>query len=212
VDATSAHTGEAITAYAYRDIKAGEQLYMSYNECDDTDCEGIFYNYGTQEILTDYGFVDDFPQRWIWDEMPGVEDESDPLMIEVDQVEKPDLYNPDITTMQYEVTWHTDVRPNVDTLNFMTAHVNRLDNLERGLLTATEALESGHERYTIRQYYKSLKMALKLAMRSSNDEAVNELADVDGADEAHHYDTLEERTLIADVGETSPGTCDHSYE
>jgi hypothetical protein len=101
-------------------------------------------------------------------------------MVEVDEVEKPDPYDPSRTMLQYEVTWHTDVRLTLDVQNFMTSQVKRLETLESRIMTATEALESSHEQYTIRAYYASLKRALKLAMWSSYDEAIDELAVVDG--------------------------------
>ena len=44
---------------ALRDIRAGEQLYLSYNEC--TDCmyeRDYAYTYVLQYILRDYGFVE----------------------------------------------------------------------------------------------------------------------------------------------------------
>jgi hypothetical protein len=188
-EGTSVHAGGDVTTYAYRDIKAGEQLYLSYNECDDTDCEGIFRYYGTQEILVDYGFVEDFPQRWIWNEgIPFMEQMSEPLIIEVDRVEKPDPYDPSLTTLQYEVTWHTELRLTLDIQNFITSQVNRMEKLESDILAATEALESSHEQYTIRNYYVSLKRALKLAMLSSYDEAIDKRA-VDGEDSDRHNDT-----------------------
>ena len=44
---------------ALRDIRAGEQLYLSYNEC--TDCmyeRDYAYTYVLPYILRDYGFVE----------------------------------------------------------------------------------------------------------------------------------------------------------
>jgi len=214
VDSTSAHIGEPIRAYAIRDIKAGEQIYMSYNECDDTDCEGIFYTYGTIEILTDYGFVDEFPQRWIFEDIPGLDEDSDPLMIEVDRFEKPDLYDPDVMTMQYEVTWQTEERPDLDTLNFLNSQVNRLESLEGDIFAATESLQSGHEQYTIRKYHHDLKMALKLAIWASYEEAVDnlEVSEDEKDDAGHNYDTLEKRTRIGDVEDLSPRICHGKHD
>jgi spermidine synthase len=47
---------------ARRDIQPGEQIHNSYNMCDY--CGGRKDGYGTPEIFRDYGFVEDFPQRW----------------------------------------------------------------------------------------------------------------------------------------------------
>jgi len=51
---------------ARKDIKPGEQIYNSYNMCDN--CDGRKDGYGTPEIFRDYGFVEDFPQRWNFEE------------------------------------------------------------------------------------------------------------------------------------------------
>lgn len=67
VETTSAHyTDDDITAYAIRDIQAGEQLQISYSECMDKSCDwgAIQYNYVTQPIFTDYGFLEKYPRRW----------------------------------------------------------------------------------------------------------------------------------------------------
>lgn len=54
--------GEHYQVTARRDIEAGEQIYNSYNMCDN--CGGRQDGYGTPEIFRDYGFVEEFPQRW----------------------------------------------------------------------------------------------------------------------------------------------------
>jgi len=35
------YDGEDISIVVLRDIKVGKQLYLSYNECHDHDCEGM---------------------------------------------------------------------------------------------------------------------------------------------------------------------------
>lgn len=133
-------------------------------------------------------------------------------MLEIDEVESSDPYNPEDNSTQYEVTWHTAVRPNIDVVSFMTAHARRLDSLKEDLLKATAALGSQHERYTIREYYESLKLALKLTNWAYYDEAVDELADVEGSGEGRHYDTLSEARLPLGHLESYPETChpDHT--
>ena len=62
VDSNSAHEEEDINVFALRDIAKGEQLYLSYNECED--CENYAHTYVLPHILRDYGFVEDYPRRW----------------------------------------------------------------------------------------------------------------------------------------------------
>lgn len=63
VDSNSAHKGEDITVYATRDIKAGEQLYLSYNECADCD---FAHTYALPEMVRDFGFVEELPRRFVF--------------------------------------------------------------------------------------------------------------------------------------------------
>lgn len=48
-----------------RKIQAGEQLYNSYNRCDI--CDAFFDWFGTPEMFLHYGFVENYPQRWLFD-------------------------------------------------------------------------------------------------------------------------------------------------
>lgn len=57
------YKGQDIIVYAIRDIKQGEQIYNSYNKC--AECDGRT-TYGTPQILRDYGFVEEYPQRWVF--------------------------------------------------------------------------------------------------------------------------------------------------
>ena len=48
-----------------RPIKAGEELFNSYNHCNV--CHERFDWYGTPEMWLEYGFVENIPQRWLFD-------------------------------------------------------------------------------------------------------------------------------------------------
>jgi len=52
---------------ARKDIQPGEQIYNSYNMCDN--CGGRKDGYGTPELFRDYGFVESFPQRWNFEDL-----------------------------------------------------------------------------------------------------------------------------------------------
>jgi len=51
---------------ARKDIQPGDQIYNSYNMCEN--CGGRKDGYGTPEVFRDYGFVENFPQRWNFEE------------------------------------------------------------------------------------------------------------------------------------------------
>jgi len=63
----SGHDDTPIDVLEKRDIKAGEQIYVSYNMCED--CTSRERTYRTPQIFRDYGFVEDFPQQWIVDDI-----------------------------------------------------------------------------------------------------------------------------------------------
>ena len=55
--------GQYHQTFASRDIPSGEQIFISYNMCEQ--CGGRReYGFGTAEMYRDYGFVEWFPQRW----------------------------------------------------------------------------------------------------------------------------------------------------
>ncbi|KAG7338718.1 spermine/spermidine synthase domain containing protein [Nitzschia inconspicua] len=54
--------GVAHVTSAIKTIEEGEEIFISYNFCEE--CGGRKNFYGTAEILRDYGFVERMPQRW----------------------------------------------------------------------------------------------------------------------------------------------------
>ena len=46
-------------------ILAGEELFLSYNHC--TICQYYYDWFGTPEIFLHFGFVEGYPQRWLFD-------------------------------------------------------------------------------------------------------------------------------------------------
>jgi SET domain len=59
---TSIKIGKYHETVATRTIEAGEEIYLSYNLC--KHCGGRKLDYGTGEILRDYGFVEQYPRRF----------------------------------------------------------------------------------------------------------------------------------------------------
>jgi hypothetical protein len=66
-DMEALQEGGSAKLRAIRDVQAGEEIYTSYNLC--LMCVGRkAILYGTPEILRDYGFVEQYPQRWSFPE------------------------------------------------------------------------------------------------------------------------------------------------
>jgi hypothetical protein len=51
---------------AARNLKVGEEIFASYDKC--LDCKGVEEYWGTPEILKDFGFVENYPHRWVFPE------------------------------------------------------------------------------------------------------------------------------------------------
>jgi len=192
VDSNSAHDGKDITVFASRDVKAGEQLYLSYNEC--ADCIGYAWTYVLPQILKDYGFVEQYPRRWNFED----------LAFEIDEDEE---------TNELKLTFLTG-EPNAFQLKFMRAHLKRLRNLKDYVTTHAEKLESEHERYTSLEYYDALTFALDFALRqaeanadTSKEEACSVAASGDSQTCAfREYDALE---TLPEKTEFNDQTCDY---
>jgi hypothetical protein len=59
---TNIKIGKYHETMATRTIEPGEEIYLSYNLC--KHCGGRKFDYGTGEILRDYGFVEEYPRRF----------------------------------------------------------------------------------------------------------------------------------------------------
>lgn len=66
-DENGVHGHEAVRVYASRDIFEEEEIYSSYNTCED--CGARIKTYGTPEIFRDYGFLEEMPQTWIFSDI-----------------------------------------------------------------------------------------------------------------------------------------------
>jgi len=118
VESTAVHKDDSdITAYALRDIRAGEQLQNTYSECMDEDCGwgDIQYTYLTHNIFADYGFLEFYPRRW----------QLDGAVAEIDE---------DVDTGAKSFRWIFD-RPSPDTLRWIEGQLARLRRIEDGIRT-----------------------------------------------------------------------------
>ena len=61
----SMYSEGGIKVRASRLIEAGEEIFASYDLC--LDCLEVHKEWGTPEILKDFGFVENYPHRWIFD-------------------------------------------------------------------------------------------------------------------------------------------------
>jgi spermidine synthase len=151
-----------IIVQASRDISAGEEIYTSYNFCED--CGNRAYFYGTSHIFRDYGFIEQYPQRWIFGEIVFDLDykNGDPNELQVSWVfDPPDddgtaFFEEQLDRLQEFATVHLETQPN-DFPDWEWSNINiyhqALINAMSHALTATCSL--GGERCSISHRYDS---------------------------------------------------------
>ena len=175
IDSNSAHDGTDITVFASRDVKAGEQLYLSYNECVDCDYTVDYaLRYTLPDILKDYGFVEQYPRRWRF------ETNKRALVFELDQ---------DPVTNELQLTWLSK-KPTKYHIRFLHGHLNRLKDLEDYVNEQASQLDSSHERYVSLEYYEALKTALEYALLNAFEENVQQECPAD-SEACVAYDELD---------------------
>lgn len=110
----SMHDPEGMKVRALVDLKAGEEIFASYDKC--LDCGELSEYWGTPEILKDFGFVENYPHRWIFG--PQV------IWVEVYDDEEYDF-----------VAWFSEVEgtpPSEQQLDFLRKEVARLEAISLG--------------------------------------------------------------------------------
>ena len=60
----SMYEAEGLRVRAARNLETGEEVLASYDKC--LDCKGVDEFWGTPEILKDFGFVENYPHRWVF--------------------------------------------------------------------------------------------------------------------------------------------------
>ena len=155
---TSAHDDVDVEIEALRAISAGEQLHNSYNECHDEDCEGIAFTYVLDQIFRDYGFVEQYPQRWNLNF--GLD--RTPFIVEVDENDKGRL----------ELDYLTGKPPDVHDLNRLRGQLKKLQDLDDYIEHSTSKLTSDHERETINDFFESLETVLYMTVGAFFDHAI----------------------------------------
>lgn len=177
VESTSAHDTKAdITAFALRDIKAGEQLQNSYSECLDHDCNfgEIKYSYDTTQIYSDYGFLEFYPRRW------NLQD----LIAEVDE---------DLETGEKSFKWIFET-PSEANIDWMTSQLSRLQSMEdevRELVAAHRNSKGakhnniGHEADSLLEIFEGYVEVFEMGLKHKEDPV--------GVTEDQFINELEER-------------------
>jgi hypothetical protein len=134
------------------------------------------YNYVTQHIFVEYGFVEALPRRWVFhvDTEGGNRWRDEFLIVEVD--DDPE----DSTKLTFD--WHYDT-PTEEQIEWIEEQLERLQKLDDALKKGVEKLKSEHEKFTITEYHRAYKEALQLALDHQDDEVSEKTVVFDEYDE-----------------------------
>ncbi|KAK1747390.1 hypothetical protein QTG54_001353 [Skeletonema marinoi] len=167
-------TGDVFRVVASKRIEPGEQVYNSYNRCnrcsmdlfgiDRDDCE-TFSNYRTPDILSYFGFIEDYPQSWIFDSNDSSDDDA-PSEFDICMLKNSE-------TGEIDVYWGADKADDHD-IEWAEAQLKRLRKLlKRKEKKEKELVGEGDDkigRYqwdTIWRYHGALVTALEAAVEKS---------------------------------------------
>ena len=154
VDSNSVHRGRnGLFVFASRDIEAGEQLHFSYNWC--SDCGHLGNNDVAPHIFRDYGFVEQYPRRWVMYANRGK------LLFDLDQEKD---------QKELKLTWLSK-EPDSAQIDHLKRHLKRLQGIREDVSRKAEHLDSKHERETSMEFYQALTEALEYAIAAGTEKA-----------------------------------------
>jgi hypothetical protein len=177
---------EMVEIYAWRDIAQGEELRRSYNEMEIMGDRASRF-YGTPEILRDYGFVEDYPQRWAF--------VNDDFRIGFDVTYKNEtveaarmmasLNSVDIDDLRLVPLEWSKMNISSTVISYFRRHLQRMNEsvepmmrrvqlqLQETTSKQEDDLPSAREFSVVRKFVDSLKIAFQLYLKADNDYQLN---------------------------------------
>ncbi len=174
-----------IDVRASRNIAAGEELFCSYTQFPGSD--DLHQWYGTPEIFRDFGFVERFPQRWIFDTAENFMT----LAFELDTTDND----------EWKVSWLRNV-PSAEDIQYAKKMVEALKTFGQKELEFRDPAVSSNEWNALLEYHAALTFALEAAIAAPTEDDFLEEANEDA-----WYDDLKEEagSLLYNHGDY---TCD----
>jgi len=172
IESNTLHEGQPASVYASRDIEEGEEIYTTYNHCED--CGARYEDYGTPEILREYGFVEQFPQSWIFHDIE--------VGFRINQVYDEDREEIEGEYVITEWIYYGGEKPDEDEIAQLQARHDQVILVSGELLSERDENVPEHEWNTIVQYFEALELALDIAIEDAvSDHEVKD--DADGNEE-----------------------------
>jgi hypothetical protein len=166
--------GDVFRVVASRRIEPGEQVYNSYNRCsrcsidlygvDPDNCETFSY-YRTPDIFSHFGFVEDYPQSWIFDSNDSNDDdepsEFDICMPKNSKTGEIDVYWGEDKADDHDIAWSETQ------LKRLRKLLRKKDDLEKELVGEDDDKIGRYQWDTIWRYHGALVTALESASEAS---------------------------------------------
>lgn len=130
-------------------ILAGDELYISYNQC--VICQEYYDWFGTPEMFLHFGFVESYPQRWLFD------------FARV----KFDLDWKDGNEETGEVVVNFLVPPSKKGMKLLKNELGRLDKFGKQLEQLSKGDVPEYELTSLLEYYDALRSALHYTLESN---------------------------------------------
>jgi len=166
LDSNSIHDEEGFKVWTSEVIPEGEELFASHNFCFDCLEDGSGDNWGLPGIFRDFGFVEDYPQYWpfqdqyVYAHIEKEEEGGDSPNDDDDSDNKP-TYHAKFFKFPGYSTGETSVDdgPTMESIEFFESQLDRLrqSNIEIQI----KNLKADHETYMISRYYSSLMIAME---------------------------------------------------
>ncbi|KAL7579488.1 hypothetical protein ACA910_007868 [Epithemia clementina (nom. ined.)] len=132
-----------VQVYASKLIRAGDEIYGSYTDC--TDCGGRAEFYGTPEILRDYGFVEPYPQKFVFGEQG--------IAFTIDKANDDDD--------ELELTWLSDDDLDDETIAFFEHQLERVSDVYARYMKFRNEEVPPHELQILREFAVSYIAAME---------------------------------------------------
>ena len=190
-------TGDVFRVVASRRIEPGEQVYNSYNRCnrcslslfgvDPDECE-TFSGYSTSDILSYFGFVEDYPQSWLFDSNDSSDDdmpsEFDMCMLKNPETNEIDVYWGQDNADDHDVKWAENQLKRLRNL------LKKKDKVEDELVGEGDDKIGRYQWETIWRYHGALVSALEAAVDASFFDSSDDSSDDDSSDDRNAKDEL----------------------
>eukprot|EP00527_Entomoneis_sp_CCMP2396_P009770 CAMPEP_0198136688 /NCGR_PEP_ID=MMETSP1443-20131203/314_1 /TAXON_ID=186043 /ORGANISM="Entomoneis sp., Strain CCMP2396" /LENGTH=243 /DNA_ID=CAMNT_0043797947 /DNA_START=159 /DNA_END=890 /DNA_ORIENTATION=- len=161
--ANDSRTHSDIEVVTLRDVKAGEEMSLSYNECNDYTCYGIAHTYTTPFLFADYGFIERMSgtQRWPF---ATSEDGEDALLIELSLASDQEACgSSDSEDSPLHLKWLTD-NPDDEQIEWLQVQLGRLKGVEEWVNYTAARLEEEDEAQVVLEFHRSYVTAIEMAV------------------------------------------------